>query len=230
MRLTPSHLERVAMPVADPGPVQDRRYATEDDYAAVVARLLADRPADGAVWIFAYGSLIWNPVHDVAERRVALLRGWHRSFCLGWDTHFRGMPGRPGLMMVLDRGGACRGVIERLPDGRAEDNLFRLFRREMFLLPTPMPPRWVTVRTAAGECVRAITFAIDRDSGRYVGGLDADRVADMLATAVGHWGTMAEYLHNTVAHLEAEGIHDRRLWRLQEMVAARIEAAHGPIG
>lgn len=227
MRLTPAHLERVARQVPEPGPVRGQRYATEADYAAAAKALLADRPSGDDVWVFAYGSLIWNPVCDIAERRVAVLRGWHRSFCLGWDEHFRGMPEHPGLMLVLDRGGACRGVAERLPANALEDNLVRLFKREMFLLPSPMPPRWVTVKTAAGQPLRAITFAIDRRSGRYVGGLGTEDIADVLARAVGKWGSMAEYLHNTVVHLESEGIHDRRLWQLQDMVAERIEALHG---
>lgn len=227
MRLTPTHLERVARQVPDPGPVRGQRYATEADYIAAAKALLAERPSGDDVWVFAYGSLIWNPVCDIAERKVAVLRGWHRSFCLGWDKHFRGMPECPGLMLVLDRGGACRGVAERLPADAQEENLVRLFKREMFLLPSPMPPRWVTVKTSEGRILRAITFAIDRSSGHYVGGLPPEEIADVLARAVGQWGSMAEYLHNTVAHLEGEGIHDRRLWQLQDMVAERIEATHG---
>ena len=223
MRLTPRHLDMVASAVPDPGPVPNRTYATEADYAATIKMLLADRPASGAVWVFAYGSLIWNPACDVAERKVALLHGWHRSFCLGWDRHFRGSLQQPGLMLVLDRGGACRGVIERLPDDAVVANLTRLLKREMFLLPSPMPPRWATVRIANGACLRAITFAIDRSSGLYVGGLPLQAQVEMLATANGKWGSMAEYLHNTVAHLEAENIHDRRLWQLQDLVARRIE-------
>ena len=82
----------------------------------------------------------------------------------------------------------------------------------------------MSVQTAAGP-LRAVTFAIDRHSDAYVGGLPAEEIANALATAVGHWGSMAEYLHNTVKHLEELGIGDRLLWRLQEMVAERIEAA-----
>ena len=90
----------------------------------------------------------------------------------------------------------------------------------------PFPPHWVDVETD-GEPLRAIAFAINRDSDAYVNGLSDAAVADVLAVAVGHWGSMAEYLHNTVPHLETLGIRDAYLWRLQELVAERIEATAG---
>ena len=131
-------------------------------------------------------------------------------------------------MLSLDRGGQCHGVAYRLPPDAVEANLVRLFRREMLVRPSAHVPRWVTVRTSGGP-LRAIAFTIDRGSGRYVGGLTAEAVADALAVAVGPWGSMAEYLHSTVTHLEALGLRDRYLWRLQELVAERIEAATGRV-
>ena len=93
----------------------------------------------------------------------------------------------------------------------------------MGLKPSPFPPRWVSVMTADGP-VRAFTFCIDRNSGRYVTGLSEAQVADVLSRAVGSRGSMVEYLYNTVAHLEQLDIHDKHLWRLQEMVAERLDA------
>jgi cation transport protein ChaC len=129
-------------------------------------------------------------------------------------------------MLALDRGGRCRGVAYRLPGDALKANLDRLIRREMSMVPTAFPPRWVKVVTADGP-LTALTFAIDRNSGRYVNGLGDEALADVLATACGFRGSMAEYLHATVLHLEALGIHDRHLWRMQELVAERIERAHG---
>ena len=101
----------------------------------------------------------------------------------------------------------------------------KLLDREMGWLPSPFPPRWVNV--VSGErTIRALTFCIDRNSGRYVSGLGVEDIADVLATAVGSRGSMAEYLHATVRHLEDLGIHDPHLWRLQHLVAERIEAAY----
>ena len=224
MRLSEQHLAKVRREIADPGfqPVaSNARPATDADYAAVVGGILAAAP-QGDFWVFAYGSLIWNPDYDFDERRVALARGWRRAFCLGWDHRFRGSRETPGLMLALDRGGQCKGVVHRLPAAGLEADLHRLIRREMSMVPSAFPPRFIGVDTEAGR-VTALTFAIDRRSGRYIGGLDAEAVADVLSTACGFRGSMAEYLFSTVSHLEELGIHDRHLWRLQELVAERIE-------
>ena len=224
MRLSEQHLAKVRREIADPGfqPVaSNARPATDADYAAVVDGILAAAP-QGDFWVFAYGSLIWNPDYDFDERRVALARGWRRAFCLGWDHRFRGSRETPGLMLALDRGGQCKGVVHRLPAAGLEANLHRLIRREMSMVPSAFPPRFIGVDTEAGR-VTALTFAIDRRSGRYIGGLEAEAIADVLSTACGFRGSMAEYLFSTVSHLEELGIHDRHLWRLQELVAERIE-------
>ncbi len=227
MRLTHELIARVARNVEDPGPLPGRVYAVDADYEAAARALLAERPAGGEVWVFAYGSLIWKPACAVVEERVAVLRGWHRAFCLGWDRRYRGSAEHPGLMLALDHGGSCRGVVQRLPPDAIEANLDKLVRREMVMRPSPFPPRWVNVETAIGP-VRAITFAMDRKSDLYVTGLRIEEIADVLAVAAGYFGSMAEYLHNTVRHLDELGIVDPYLWRLQELVAERIEAATRP--
>lgn len=204
------------------GPMPDgARLVTEADYKAIVSHLLDGAP-DGDIWVFAYGSLIWNPGFDFVEKRGAVARGWHRSFCLGWDLWFRGSPARPGLMLALDRGGSCSGVAFRLPPDAIAANLMALLRREVHILPHPFPPRWVRIETAEGP-MRAITFAIDRQSGSYRGRQSPDLIADILSTAAGQSGTMAEYLFQTVNRLEEMGLHDRHLWRLQALVAERLE-------
>ncbi|MGN6100295.1 MAG: gamma-glutamylcyclotransferase [Devosia sp.] len=232
MRLTAEHVAIVqrGVPVEDEaGPPPGTIKATDEDYAEATARLLASGPDRQDMWFFAYGSLIWKPACDFVEIRTGVVRGWHRSFCLGWNTRFRGSESNPGLMLALDRGGACKGVAYRLPPDAIEENLKKLFEREMGWKPSPFPPRWVDVVTHERR-VRALTFCIDRNSGRYVSGLSEDRLADVLARAVGARGSMAEYLFNTITHLEQLGIHDPHLWRLQELVAARIEAAAGTQG
>jgi cation transport protein ChaC len=99
--------------------------------------------------------------------------------------------------------------------------LGKLFRREFTAKPANSMPRWISVETKDGP-VRALSFVMNRSSRHYVGRLVPEEIATILATACGHWGSGAEYLRNTVAHLEERGIHDRNLWRLQELVAARI--------
>ena len=100
-----------------------------------------------------------------------------------------------------------------------------LLEREMGWLPSAFPPRWVNARSG-DRTIRALTFCIDRNSGRYVSGLSNSQIATVLARAVGNRGSMAQYLHATVQHLEQVGIHDPHLWQLQSLVAEQIEAAY----
>lgn len=226
MRLTAAHVARVHRDIPDPGlqPIPGFRAATDDDFNAIVAEMLATRPA-GPFWLFAYGSLIWRPETAFVESRQAVARGWHRRFCLGWDYRYRGSKETPGLMLALDRGGQCRGMLYQLPEDVLESELHKLIRREMSMVPSAFPWRWVDVLTTDGP-LRALTFAMDRKSGRYIADLDDEQLADVLATAVGFRGSMAEYLFSTVSRLEELGIHDRNLWRMQALVADRIDAAH----
>ncbi len=227
MRLTERHVgylqpEQVSEDM--PEPPEGMHQATPDDHQRTIDALLGPDPEQNEVWIFAYGSLIWKPACDFVEMRTGLVRGWHRRFCLGWNNRFRGSDQNPGLMLALDRGGACKGVLYRLPPGRITESMHLLLEREMSWLPSAFPPRWVKARSGE-RTIRAITFCIDRHSGRYVSGLSDQRIAQVLATAVGTRGSMAEYLYATVRHLEDIGIHDPHLWQLQALVAAEIEAA-----
>ena len=226
LALTPELVAHIHRVVPDPGPRVGTVPLDDADYDSLVDALLAPaHPADD-IWLFAYGSLIWKPACEIAEQRPALLRGWHRSFCLRL-TRFRGTPECPGLMLALDRGGACRGVGQRLPAARAAELLGQLLRREMSVKPPTNYPRWV-IADIDGQRRPTIAFTIDRTADNYVGDLSVEATAAILARAVGHWGTGAEYLLNTVQHLGALGIRDRYLWQLQELVAEKIMCAPGP--
>ena len=128
--------------------------------------------------------------------------------------------------MSLDRGGQCRGMLFRLPPENLESQLQKLVRREITAKPPNNLPRWIKVETEHGP-VHAIAFVMNRQSRVYAGKLAPEEVARTLAVAFGHWGSGAEYLQNTVAHLEAHGIHDRNLWELQRLVADQIR--HGSL-
>ena len=213
-RLPPRTDERGPVLLKDPPPEFDEQNAAD---------ILASLGPSGEVWVFAAGSLIWNPRMEVAERRAAHVTGWRRAFCLS-DRRFRGCPSTPGLMMSLDRGGACSGVALRMDTGNdPQAALISLLRQE-----PPVPPERVTAETDAGP-VQAILFAAHPDFPLYRPEPDIDELADILASAVGHIGTMAEYLLNTVAELERHGIHDLHLWRLQELVAERLERLPEPV-
>lgn len=222
LALTPGHIARVHRVIEDTGPVPGMLLQTDADYAAWVERMVRSHPAPHApTSLFAYGSLIWKPDFEHVGETVAEARGWHRSFCFHLPR-FRGTPEQPGLMMALDRGGRCRGVLyELLPHGLPAQ-LDRLFRREFTAKPQNNVPRWITVSTEEGPR-HALAFVMNRSSPAYAGRLPLEKVADILSRSCGHWGTGAEYLLNTVTQLEARGIRDRNLWILQHLVAERIE-------
>ena len=222
MALTADLVASVARVVEDAGPNPGAVYLTDEDYEMTVHEIIAQAPPEG-VWVFGYGSLLWKPAFGFTESLMATVQGWHRSFCVR-VARFRGTRDRPGLMMALDRGGQCRGMVFRIPADQAEATLNALFRRELVVKPPVTPPRWLKALTDGGP-LRAICFVVDRSSPFYSGGLTSEEVADVVARAAGHWGSCAEYLHNTVSHLEALGIHDRNLWRLQALVAEKIESS-----
>jgi glutathione-specific gamma-glutamylcyclotransferase len=228
LRLCPDHIARIHRSVEDQGPPPGMVLQTDADYADWVARVMQANPAPRQpIRLFAYGSLIWKPEIDHVAAEPATAHCWHRSFCLKMPR-FRGTPDNPGLMMVLDRGGQCRGMLFTLPATDPATQLDRLFRREFTFKPINNIPRWISVQTATGP-QSALAFVVNRASPLYAGRMALDDVATVLSRACGHWGTGAEYLMYTVQHLFAHGIRDRRLWALQELVAARIEAATGPV-
>lgn len=196
----------------------------EAELAASRAAFLAQRPAPGEVWVFGYGSLIWNPCFHFVERRVVTVPGWHRRFCL-WTSLGRGTQERPGLMLGLERGGSCRGVAFRLAPEEVESELDIVWRREM--VTEAYRPAWVRAHAAGGP-LWAIAFTINRRHPRYAGRLEEARIVEAIATARGPLGACCEYLFNTVAHLDELGVPDRRLHALCRAVRARQAAAGGP--
>lgn len=227
LSLTPEHIARVHRVVSDSGAAKGVEQQTDADYAGWVQKILADQPVPGQpIQLFAYGSLIWKPELDHRAEQPGIARGWHRAFCLRMHR-FRGTLEQPGLMMALDRGGQCRGVLYELPPEDPAALLDRLFRREFTVKPINNLPRWLMVDTDAGR-VAALSFVMNRASPYYAGRLPLPQVAQTLVRACGHWGSGAEYVLNTVTQLEARGIHDSGLWKLQRLLAEEIDRMPGP--
>jgi glutathione-specific gamma-glutamylcyclotransferase len=196
---------------------------SEAELTASIAATLARRPEAGDVWVFGYGSLIWNPAFAHTEHCTGLVRGWHRRFCL-WTQLSRGCPKQPGLTLGLDRGGVCRGVAFRIPAAARDVELEVLWRREM--VGGAYRPRWVTVETSGGA-IPAIAFTINHAHERYAGKLDDAEIVRVIACAVGKIGPCSEYLVKTVAALQALGISDIQLESLLRRVEAVTALDHG---
>lgn len=199
----------------------DARFLTDEERDAQVREMLARAPRSGRVWIFAFGSLIWNPAFHFVERRTARIHGFHRRFCL-WARAGRGSPERPGLMLSLEPGGSCAGVAYRLEQREAATELDVIWRREMFTMA--YRPVWTTAHTARGP-EPAIAFSVNRAHERYAPDLQDAAIARYLATGAGPMGRCCDYLFDTVAHLRQLGIRDRRLETLEARVKRLLAAA-----
>lgn len=174
--------------------------------------------ADGALYVFAYGSLIWRPGFAYSSSHPALLRGYHRRFCI-WSRHYRGTPAAPGLVLGLDRGGACRGVAYRVPAPDADAVLDYLQEREMPRSEEAVYERRV-LRVAlldGAREVRAVAFVADRTRASYCRP-EAEAAAAAIAEALGQMGPNREYLLNTVAHLRTMGVRDAGLDRIAALL------------
>lgn len=173
------------------------------------------------LWVFGYGSLMWHPGFAHVEQQPAVLKGYHRRFCVA-SHRYRGTPDRPGLVLGLDRGGTCRGIAFRVAAPQVPDALDYLWDREM--ISRVYRPKQVPVRMACGRRAEAWTFVVDRGHCQYCACLDLDVTAERIAASAGERGPNLDYLANTVAHLESMGMHDRALRSLLDAVRRRIQA------
>lgn len=174
------------------------------------------RPAAASpVWVFGYGSLMWDPGFAVRESRPALLRGWHRDFCI-YSHHYRGTPEKPGLVLGLDAGGACRGIAHRFSARDKAAVRAYLWEREIrndgvyHEIARPL-------RLDDGRVVEALVYVADRTHAQYAGALSDAALARLIRQGVGARGSCLEYTEHTIAHLDQLGLRETRLHRLLAM-------------
>ena len=175
-------------------------------------RIMVEEPGD--IWFFAYGSLMWDPGFEPAETRPALLRGWHRRFCVS-SIIYRGTPEQPGLSLGLDRGGSCRGLALRIAAAERDVVLDYLSGREM---PEEIYSSRKTAVTTDGGTLLAYTLVVNRDHSLYVSGLGFEDSAARIAACSGQRGPNIDYLAQTVRHLDELGIRDGAMHRLLDRV------------
>lgn len=189
---------------------------SDADREASRDRTMARFAPEEDIWVFGYGSLIWNPAFHFEEKRIARIHGLHRRFCLETPLG-RGSPEQPGRVLGLDRGGSCAGMAFRVAPEKARDELGILWRREM--VSDAYRATVVRAHTDQGP-VRAATFVINRKSPRYCGETDLDKVAFSIARAEGWLGPCSDYLFQTLEHLQELGLRDRYLEKLARKVHA----------
>ncbi len=163
-------------------------------------------------WVFAYGSLMWNPGFAAPETRPARLHGWHRAFCI-YSEHYRGTPRKPGLILGLLPGGACRGLAHRLPRAQYDAVRRYLWTREIDndgVYEEAIRP----IHLADGRVVPALVYLADRRHRQFAGKLAPARAIELVRQGRGATGSNLDYLRSTVAHLRGLGLPDRALEEL----------------
>ncbi|WP_170524952.1 gamma-glutamylcyclotransferase [Ruegeria arenilitoris] len=171
------------------------------------------------MWVFGYGSLLWNPGFPVARREQATLHGYARSFCMR-SIHHRGTEENPGLVLALDEhpDAHCKGLALAVEPGHEERTIEELRERE--LISSAYVEKMLDVHLDSGQTVSAVTYVIDPDHVQYCGGLPLEEQAQIIARAVGGRGPNPEYLYNTAEHLSEIGLHDPDL----EWLAQRVRS------
>jgi cation transport protein ChaC len=170
------------------------------------------------LWVFGYGSLMWRPGFAYKEAHHARITGVRRCFCV-YSTHHRGTPRRPGLVLGLDRGGACEGIVYRVAAADAVATVAYLRAREQ--VNGVYREAHLPVEIIQGErrTVMALTYIVERAHPSYAGQLPLARQARLIRGATGQSGAGLDYLINTLRHLTELGIRERELERLLSLIA-----------
>jgi cation transport protein ChaC len=224
MTLSRRYLEEGQMRALYVAAVADDRALTDEQLSASLTATLAKKPKGAGWWVFGYGSLLWNPLFPIAEARPGIVYGLHRRFCLR-SLASRGTPDQPGLVLALEPGGACQGVLYRLPSPLALDELHLLWRREMVV--AAYHPRWIQVRSGDRR-ITALTFVVRRDHVQYAR-LSHEEETAVIAQACGAFGSSCDYLMRTRAALASHGIVDRYLEQLARDVQRQQLACAAPV-
>ncbi|MEA2821797.1 MAG: glutathione-specific gamma-glutamylcyclotransferase [Bradyrhizobium sp.] len=169
------------------------------------------------LWVFGYGSLMWRPGFEFIEQVQARLIGEHRALCVYSFDH-RGTPEKPGLVLGLDRGGACRGVAFRVAASRRDDTIDYLRAREQTTNVYREVMRSVWLENESRQRVSALTFVVDRGHVQYAGRLSLPEQLRYVSQGHGRSGNNRDYVLSTVKWIEAQGFRDPQLHQLAAML------------
>jgi cation transport protein ChaC len=204
------------------GELPEGRYLSEEALRASLQQVLSDRPVDGPVWIFAYGSLMWNPMIEFTGEMRGFLPGWKRAFSMKLDSG-RGTPEHPGRMLALVAGEGTTGMVLQLGEANRDEDLFLLWRREM--CTGSYLPRWENIMLDDGKSVSALVFTMNEEHPTFDANTQPEDIAATIASASGPLGTNADYLIKLHESLTINGINDPYITQLHSAVMAQENVA-----
>lgn len=190
------------------------RTMSSQELSVSLQEMLKGQNLKNGVWVFGYGSLMWNPDFKFTEKLMGLVSGYHRRLCLK-STVYRGTPDCHGLVFGLDHGDSCQGIAFRIATEHLETELQIVWEREMFA--ETYIPTWVSVQSKQ-QSVSAITFVINPDHEHYVPDLALEDVAQRVVRAEGKCGSCLDYVQNTVKCLHQSGLRDPDLEQLLTLI------------
>ena len=197
------------------GQLSEGRYLTEEERKASLQEMLKSRPGGDGVWVFAYGSLMWNPALKFVESQRCTLKNWKRAFCMKL-TAGRATGKNPGRMLALVPGVGTEGVAYRIADEELEPELLVLWKREMST--TSYVPRWESAELENGEMVSVLVFVMRQDDTTYDCNYESDNAVHCIVRAQGPLGTNADYLLRLSNALEVNNICDPYIHKLAQKV------------
>ena len=171
----------------------------------------------GDLWVFGYGSLMWRPGFEFIEQVPARLIGEHRALCVYSFVH-RGTPEKPGLVLGLDRGGACRGIAFRVPEQKREETIAYLRAREQVTSVYREVKRSVWLEDDARQRISALAYVVDRGHVQYAGRLSLPEQLRHVQQGHGRSGNNRDYVLSTVTSIEAQGFRDPALHQLARLL------------
>jgi len=162
-------------------------------------------------WVFAYGSLMWDPGFPYEEVVPGHIYGYHRSLCV-LSTIYRGTPESPGLVLGLDHGGSCSGLAFRVAPKNVNATIAYLDEREQ--VTKVYCPFFIETKLTDGRTIDAYTFVVRREHEQYAGVLSLEEQARLVCQGHGQKGPAIDYVANTVAHIDDLGVSDEQLHKV----------------
>ena len=183
---------------------------------------MQDQPEDQTeepIWIFGYGSLMWDPGFPYVEACPARLEGYHRALCL-YSHRYRGTEEKPGLVLGLDHGGCCDGRAFLLAPSDVDDVMAYLDGREM--ITNAYAPAFLYVALEDGRTARAYNFIVRNDHPHYTGPISCEEAARIVLQGYGDRGSALDYLKNTLDHLAETGIVEENLQEIYDVALGKL--------
>lgn len=190
------------------------RTMSSQDLSGSINKILKGHDLDNGIWIFGYGSLMWNPDFEVVKKIPCEVLGYRRRLCLK-SIVYRGTPDYHGLVFGLDIGSSCQGMCFLISPDKIDTELQKVWEREMFA--ETYIPTWVKVKSKK-TTISAITFVINTKHEHYMPNLELEDVVERVARARGKCGSCHDYVRNTVKHLHQFGLRDESLEKLLSMM------------